>query len=374
MERSEMSKEELLSKTIDYLRFPLIVGVVFIHNRMGSFTIQGNEICYGEQWPWISYIIYFFSNILTRISVPLFFFISGFLFYYKVYFNKDVYKKKLNKRCNTLLIPYLIWNFLGFLILLVQMHPRFLSLFPLLQDYRIDITEFLSYFYGKDLPMDPPGDSAAPIDYPLWFVRDLMILVVASPIIYWSIKHLKVFFIIGLGVIWLFGLVDYLGLPNECNKSIFFFPLGAYFSINNLDFVEIGKKMWWSPLLFSLLAILDLLSFMGIISSINNYSVPINVFVGMIASVYVVSFLIQKTKFRISRFLSNASFFVFAAHGLIISKYMKAIIMIVQPQNPFVVLFIYFFVPISTILICLGIYRLLEEWVPMVAKVLTGGR
>ena len=367
-----MSSDELLSKTIDYLRFPLIVGVVFIHNRMGSFTIQGEEINYGEQWPWISYVIYFFSNVLTRVSVPLFFFISGFLFFYKVDFNKDVYKRKIRKRCKTLLVPYLIWNFIGFLILLVQMHPRFASFFPLLQNYRIDITEFLSYFYGKDLPMDPPGDSAAPIDYPLWFVRDLLLLVLASPLIYWGIKKFKLIFIICLGFIWLFGLVDYVGLPYESNKSIFFFPLGAYFSINGLNFVELGKLMWWSPILFSLLAICDMLSFMGIIPSVNCFLGPISVIVGMTAFVYIASFL--KWQGDTCKFLSNASFFVFAAHGLIISKYMKAIIMAVQPQSSFVVLFIYFFVPISTILLCLGLFKILEKRAPAVANLLTGGR
>ena len=374
MKQCEITNEELLRQTIDYLRFPLIVGVVFIHNNIGSFTIQGNEVDYGELWPWVGYVVYFFSKVLPSVSVPLFFFISGFLFYYNVDFCIDVYKQKIKRRCNTLLIPYLIWNFVGFIILLIQMHPRFMTLFPLLQDYRIDITEFLSYFYGKNLPMDPPDDAAAPIDYPLWFVRDLMVLVLASPIIYWGIKRCKFFFVAGLGVVWLFQLLNYIGLPFECNKSIFFFPLGAYFSINRLNFVEIFNESWWSPFLFALLAIVNTLSYAGLIPFLNNYLRPFNLFVGMIASVYLISFLIRKNKIHINKFLSNASFFVFAAHGLFISKYMKVIIMVVQPSNPFVVIFLYFFVTISSIFICLGIYRILNNKIPLVAQLLTGGR
>ena len=131
-----MTNDELLSKTISYLRFPLIVGVVFIHNKMAEINVQGDIVSY-DDWPWLTYTMDFFSSVLPTIAVPLFFFISGFLFFYKVDFDKNVYIKKLKSRYHTLVIPYLIWNFVGFLILLIQMHPRFYSLFPLLKDYRI---------------------------------------------------------------------------------------------------------------------------------------------------------------------------------------------------------------------------------------------
>ena len=183
-----MTNDELLSKTISYLRFPLIVGVVFRHNKMDEIYIQGEIVNYSD-WPWLTYIMELFSSILPAICVPLFFFISGFLFFYKVDFDRNVYKRKLKSRYHTLLVRYLIWNLVGVIILLIQMHPRLLPIFPLLKDYRIDITEFLSYFWNKDLPMDPPGvNEDHPINYPLWFVKHLIILVIMSPIIYWLIK------------------------------------------------------------------------------------------------------------------------------------------------------------------------------------------
>lgn len=41
----------------------------------------------------------------------LYFFISGYLFFFRTTFSVDVYKKKLKSRIKTLLIPYLFWNF-----------------------------------------------------------------------------------------------------------------------------------------------------------------------------------------------------------------------------------------------------------------------
>lgn len=365
-----MTNDELLSQTISFLRFPLIVGVVFIHNKMAEINIQGKVISY-DTWPWLTYTMDFFSSVLPTISVPLFFFISGFLFFYKVEFGRGVYIKKIGTRSKTLLVPYLIWNFVGFLILLIQMHPRFYSLFPLLKDYRIDITRFLSYFWIKDLPMAPTGEHATPINGPLWFIRDLILLVIATPVIYSLVKRLKVFFVVFLGVVWYFGLGKHIGLPGLCHQSIFFFPLGAYFSINRINFVELAHKVKWTPYAYIILAIGDTIS-IGL--PFNFWFHQSGILVGLISSTYIASVLVESKKVKTNKFLGDASFFVFALHGLFIFKYMKAIVMVTHPQSPYFVLFIYFLVPITTILICLGLYRLLNSYMPSVAKIVTGGR
>jgi fucose 4-O-acetylase-like acetyltransferase len=52
-----------------------------------------------------------FSYVLGGIAVPLFFFISGFLFFLNIEnFNLQSYGNKLQTRGKTLLIPYLFWN------------------------------------------------------------------------------------------------------------------------------------------------------------------------------------------------------------------------------------------------------------------------
>ena len=367
-----MSNDKLLSTTISYLRFPLIVGVVFMHNRMSTVEIQDVRINYADLWPWTNYIFNFFSEVLPGICVPLFFFISGFLFFYNVDFCKEIYKKKVKSRYKTLLVPYLIWNFIGFLILITQMHPRFLSLFPLLKDYRIDITEFFSYFWVRELPMDPPeAERAFPINAPLWFIRDLMILVLASPIIYYLIKKIKVIFILLMGIIYYFNLAKYLGIPETCHQSIFFFPLGAFFSLNRLHFVELAEKAKWTLYAYPLLAIGDTLT-KG--ATYNFWFHKTGIMIGMIVAILVASNLIKNNKIQTNKFLSNASFFVFAAHLLFMTKYMKVLVMIIQPQSPYLVLILYFFVPITTIIFCLGIYKILYKISPTVAKTVTGGR
>lgn len=87
-----------VSKTISFLRFPLIILVVFIHvPRLPG----GGEI--------YSYVTTLLSVKVASIAVPCFFLISGLLFF-DTSFNFKKYILKLRKRIVTLLIPYILWN------------------------------------------------------------------------------------------------------------------------------------------------------------------------------------------------------------------------------------------------------------------------
>ena len=235
-----MKNDSLLSQTISYLRFPLIVGVVFIHSNILVLNVQGTILRY-DSWPVVAFVINLFSSVFAGICVPLFFFISGFLFFYNSNFTKEVYINKIKTRIGTLFVPYIIWNFVAFIILLIQVHPKVVRFFPLLKDYRVDIFSFLSSFWVTNLPISMSG-SANPINTPLWFIRDLMVLVIASPVIWWLIKQLKFGIIVLLGLIWFFSLGERIGFPELCHQSLFFFPLGAYVGINKVDFVNFILK------------------------------------------------------------------------------------------------------------------------------------
>ena len=51
------------------------------------------------------------SLTLAQTAVPMFFFISGYLFFNRLHdWNWSVYLGKLRKRCKTLLVPFVLWN------------------------------------------------------------------------------------------------------------------------------------------------------------------------------------------------------------------------------------------------------------------------
>ena len=186
---------KLWSETIQFLRFPLIVGVIFIHT---DITLPNNESIEDSSiWTVVENIMYLFSYVLPAACVPLFFFISGFLFFKNVDFNLDVYKRKILSRCRTLLAPYVIWNLLGFLLFLLKHYNSF-------KDGKLCVTfvGFLNGFF-----MIHPSNTNPPFNFPLWFIRDLIILVVLSPLIFLLIKKMRIMFVIFLGIYMLWSLL-----------------------------------------------------------------------------------------------------------------------------------------------------------------------
>ena len=112
-----VDSEQLQSKVISFLRFPLIVGVVLIHTQIGTINgIMGDynkPLMFDGNFPLYESIFYLCSQILARVAVPLFFMFSGFCFFNNHNdFTIETYVKKLKKRGRTLLVPYILWNIL----------------------------------------------------------------------------------------------------------------------------------------------------------------------------------------------------------------------------------------------------------------------
>lgn len=354
---------QLLSKTINILRFPLIVGVVFIHSYICRADIESLPIS-STNATWAIFIFDFISNGIARISVPCFFFISGFLFFFQTKFTFDIYIQKLRRRFHTLLLPYILWNLIGFSLLLIQLHPRIIIYFPSLIGFHPTAVTFIESFYGLHLPK---SDGALyPVDFPLWYIRDLILLILISPIIHWFIKHLQFFFILTLGCLWYMG-TRVLGMDFQ---GIFFFPLGAWFSINNINFVKVFKNIGW--LLLPLYIILVTTDTLTKNRDYNIYIHHAGVLIGLIIYFIIAAYFIEHTNKRISQFLTKSTFFIFALHGLFIGKYLKLLIAIINPASLCSILFIYFFVPITSIFSCSLLYYLFNRYLPFITQLLTG--
>lgn len=78
-----MKDEELQLQTISFLRFPLIVGVVFIHSVFPDVVVNGVNLMNGEGGIVYSNVSYLFSTLLSSISVPLFAFFLASCFFIK---------------------------------------------------------------------------------------------------------------------------------------------------------------------------------------------------------------------------------------------------------------------------------------------------
>lgn len=92
------------------LRFPLAILVVFVHSFGADIDVSELHTSGLTGLAVYDYIRLFFSVVIARSAVPIFFIISGYLLFLKVeVYNKTVYISKLRKRWHSLVIPYFSW-------------------------------------------------------------------------------------------------------------------------------------------------------------------------------------------------------------------------------------------------------------------------
>lgn len=381
--RSFQAGSNLQSLVIDWLRFPLAIFVVFIHN-FGSEQLNFNTL---HSSPFVLESIYNFlrialSNVCTRIAVPVFFMFSGFLFFYKIKdFNISVYWQKLRKRFSSLLIPYICWIVLYIIYLEFFDIIKGKSIVDIFYD-RGELHLFWNSFVwaknsqnwlGWNTPM------SAPILTPLWFVRDLMIVMLFTPIIYYCIKKLKFIPIILLAIFYVTGVWVEL-FPGFSIISFFWFSLGAYFSISRIDMVVSIYKLRYFFYLVSFCLIFPLLWFNG---NVGDRFVP-NMFAQKLYPFFIISAsfsllciaakIIKQGKLKVYPRLAQASFFVFVCHMFVLRYADKVINKCLPFDNYFILIIKYLTIPILAVILCLAIYWILDKTFPKFLSVLTGNR
>ena len=103
-------------KVFDWLRFPLIAGVVFIHSFGIPFDYEALDFLNLSGIDCYNLFRVSISKVLAHVCVPTFYFISGYLFFKGLEtWDVEKYKQKLKRRVKTLLVPFLIWNTISIL-------------------------------------------------------------------------------------------------------------------------------------------------------------------------------------------------------------------------------------------------------------------
>jgi peptidoglycan/LPS O-acetylase OafA/YrhL len=307
-----MTNEELQSKTIDWLRFPLAVAVVFIHLTPGT----GNSFSTLNRIDIYAIISTCGSYVLPRIAVPCFYLFSGFLFFYKIAeWNRNVYLKKVKSRFKTLLIPYILWNLIPILAYsIVNILKQDGGIWFYLNDlYNGGIKIFWNYtpLFSYTNILDQEAFMYGPVNTPLWFLRDLIVMAFLSPLIFYFVKYLKLSGIILLGIA--FYTKIWFTTPGFDITAFFFFSLGAYFSIHKKNMLtewRKGKIIW----LFTALVTAILCTYYTN-TELNNYLFPVFILSGTVSIVIVTAILLETKRIKAIESLSKTSFFIYAIHG-----------------------------------------------------------
>ena len=223
----------------------------------------------------------------------------------------------------------------------------------------------------------PGGNTlAAPVAVPLWFVRDLMVTVILSPLIYWLVtlfirfsgKKPLVRYILFTAIVFGIGFIP--SLPGLNPESWLFFAFGAYFAIKKKEFI-VAMLPYAIPMLITL-AILIIMEQWMPCEFIYHLEQVVSV-------IFVISFttmMVRSGKWYVSDMtLSNASFFLFASQYM----FLGPIVMLLgsgflMPHNSILAIVIYIVPVILTTILGLILYWLMRTRLPFITYLLMGGR
>ncbi len=231
-----LSKADL-SVAINFSRITLIVGLVFLHyewfpnGRVSPFRgldPDQNQIATFL----LSFVLFFFFSV-----VPLLSMISGWLFFS---FRTDAgaaLLHRIRRRFASLYLPLVFWNCLFLVVLLLLF--RFNPAYPLLEQLNIDFNTAGAMEYVNAVF----GITQHPVGFQFWFVRDLFVTVLVSPLLWLMLTRAPLVGALFLGAAWLFGHDLWIFFRTDV---VFFFYLGGLIRLRGMP-VEIS---WRAALFF----------------------------------------------------------------------------------------------------------------------------
>jgi surface polysaccharide O-acyltransferase-like enzyme len=360
-----MTLDAVSSERLKLLRFPLMAAIVFSHAALSVRPTEGNVAGVA------SFFDFLMTHGLMRMSVCCFFLISGYFFFLKFDGSPQNYLRKLSSRCRTLLVPLLFWSNLVLLAFFIfQSLP---ATKPLFTGNRALVSEFGFFDYLDALF----GIRYHPFAFQFWFIRDLLIFTVLSPLIYFLVRRIPL--LTGIALAWCYftgiwpldfrGLLP-LGIP-ELHSTVFF-TLGAWCAVSGRSIFFMDKVGGEAALLFCAAVLVQFfLKTEGFVPGI--------LWIGMVAGVLTFLWLsgkiVQCEKAR--RVLLSAaprSFFLFAAHEPLVSFLARIVKRNFHIGPGLPMLAFYITLPVFVIALVLFAYEVLARNTPRVLSYVTGGR
>lgn len=347
-----------LSYKIKIISFILIIFVLYIHSGFHVDEIGGMY--------WNHFIQEFIGGKLGRVAVPMFFVISGYLFFINTDGGILSIKRKILSRGYSIVLPY-VYGCIFFVVFLVTIQyipgvAQYMNsdIKPLFNKPIIDIVR--NMFWISD-------GGTSPMAFQLWFLRDLIVIIAITPVLFYV---LKLFTWWALPVLFALSFISV--TPDSLLSSLFWFSTGGVFSITK-TLPEIRKSKIG-------LIILALYLLISLFEQINEdadfeYLQKCTILIGIIGVWFSYDFFVRensslKGTSHLSLFCSF-TFFIYLYHEPTLNIVRKLIV-IVLGKNSIGYLLSYLLSPFVFIVFAVFAGTILKKLIPKTYSGLVGGR
>lgn len=346
-----------ISNKISAVSLILMIMVIYLHSYNIHTIKKFDDPIYN--------LSNFLQNLLSqgvfRIAVPMFFIISGFLFF-RNYKDISDYISKIKNRIKSILIPFIFWNLIVILI------------YYIFQLFLLKSFSFNSILI-KDLGFWGILNSifVNPYNYPLWFLRDLMFVILLSPIIHIFILKIPKKFISLLLLLWFIDIGGGANFYFFKSEVILFFSIGCYLSIYNINITNRINFKSFIYLLIFYIVLINFKTYLFVIGEgntttesliLHKISILIGIYIFWYSSDYK-----WLDKFHLLKF----TFLLYVFHEPLLS-FSKKIGFIILGNNSISSLILYFITPIFVIIILYLLGSFFKKYFPKLIYFMSGGR
>lgn len=303
------------------------------------------------------FIVGFFSGEIARVAVPVFFAISGYLLLPPAPVRSQI-DAAILKRARTVLAPFLLWSALCF------------AAFYALQAFGPTRGLFgNNIVYGLS-PLDMLRRWLIdPVPYQLWFLRDLCLLVLFSPLLLRAVVRMPVVLFIIEAAVWLWADQQ---VAARSPNGVLFFSIGLYLRQHQID-IDFSRKDRLLPATWLIVAAAATLAKMADVPYPAVLS-KLGIAIGVLALWQLVCTAEARTLGRLERF-ARYSFPVFLLHEPLMTLIKKLMLKLFAPLGAGAAeLALYFITPLVTIAICIAIARMFAAVSPSAYRLFMGGR
>lgn len=348
-----------LSDKIKTTSFILMIMVVVLHSYNLDTVVKGTNSLTLRDYNW--FVQNFLSYGITRIAVPLFFLISGYLFLLDGNSSRAGFISKIRKRIRTLVVPFFIWTLYGVIFYLcLQSIPQLQQFFSKKLVVNYTFTDWFTALISN------------PIPYQLWFLRDLILLCFISPLIYYVVKYFGIGYILIVFVFWVQGL-DSIFLTSE---AIMFFSIGLYIKQQEIDISSHKcRGVFYYLILWMFLLILKQTFLYYDKMVVAAYLHKISILAGLVAYWKLYDRL-SKEKFAMMNTIlkySGYSFFIYVFHEPLLTVIKKGMLFLLGTTPPSL-LAVYILSAITTVVICILVSKALKIMFSSFYNIITGAR
>lgn len=296
--------------------------------------------------------------------------------------DRATYASKMHSRFHSLLIPYVAWNLLCIPLMLLSMYGETLTgtrtqegLMAFIHNGRWG--HVFWDFISKDAPFDNlfgwTQMKGNPVLFTFWYVRDLMVMTLLSPVIFWYVRKTGwAGFVLAVAV-YVLRLWPYIPIYPSCLLFVF----GAYWSLNSLPLAVQGKRTRLLLYFLTLCLGLAQVRLLGDETYWGAQLYPVFMVVTCL-TVFSVADMIRRRHpgIRVPSLLTKSSFFVYALHvefAVPLAFFIgKCVFM--QTNNPLLLSLQYLFTGVTAYGICLAAYAVMKRLMPKTLRVLNGQR